>query len=227
MKYRLTHLILLIFLSAFAFGQQKTIKFDTYSLEDGLSQSSVTGIVQDRYGYIWISTQDGINRYDGYNFKTFKNQPDDLNTIPNNYIHFLIKDDIGDLWFGTNRGIGKMNPKDYSVDRISRNTFPDLNGYIFTSLTFDKDGVLWALTEKNGINKIDLKSKKIETIKSVNGDAGITSLLIDDENILWVGTQTGQTYYSEYPYKNFESIDYNSIFTIASVKIFTKTKQVN
>ena len=78
--YRLTHFILLLFLAASAFGQQKTIKFDTYSLEDGLSQSSVTGIVQDRYGFIWISTQDGINRYDGYSFKTFKNKPGNLNS---------------------------------------------------------------------------------------------------------------------------------------------------
>ena len=59
---RLCQIILLLILAIGAFGQQKTIKFDTYSLEDGLSQSSVTGIVQDKFGYIWISTQDGINR---------------------------------------------------------------------------------------------------------------------------------------------------------------------
>ena len=79
----------LFFLSFALFSQQKTIKFETYSLENGLSQSSITGVVQDQFGFIWISTQDGINRYDGYTFKTFKNNPSDDNTIPNNYIHFL------------------------------------------------------------------------------------------------------------------------------------------
>ncbi len=220
---KLSRLILLLLLSVSSFGQQKTIKFDTYSLDDGLSQSSVTGIVQDPYGFIWISTQDGINRYDGYTFKTFKNNPVDANSIPNNYIHFLDKDMDGMLWFGTNRGIGKMDSKDYSVERISRTTFPKLNGYIFTSLTFDRDGNLWALTEKNGINKINLKSKKIETIKSVEGNSELSAIYIDKNNQLWVGTESGETYYSEYPYKKFKPIDYNSIFTIAPVNDFYET----
>lgn len=220
----LTQFFLLIFLSALSFGQQKTIKFDTYSLEDGLSQSSITGIVQDRYGFIWLSTQDGINRYDGYTFKAFKNKPNDENSIPNNYVHFLNKDEAGDLWFGTNRGIGRMDPKDYRVERISRNTFPDINGYIFTSITFDRDGVLWALTEKNGINKIDLRTKQIEPIKSIEGNTSITALFFDDKHTLWVGSQSGQTYYAEYPYIKFTEIDYNSIFTVAPVSGFYQSE---
>ena len=198
-------------------SQQKTIKFGTYSLEDGLSQSSVTGIVQDRYGYIWISTQDGLNRYDGYNFTTFKNNPNDETTIPNNYAHFLQEDELDYLWFGTNRGIGKMDPKDYTVERISRNTIEDLNGYIFTSLSFDKKGILWALTEKNGINRINVSNNEIQTIKNIHGNTQIISTFIDREQVLWVGTQTGQIYHSNYPYQSFEEIDYNGIFTIAPV----------
>jgi len=220
---KLSPLLLLLLISVGTYGQQKTIKFDTYSLDDGLSQSSVTGIVQDKYGFIWISTQDGINRYDGYSFKTFKNNPVNANSIPNNYIHFLDKDAQGDLWFGTNRGIGKMKPKDYTVERISRPTFPNLNGYIFTALTFDKDGRLWALTEKNGINIINLKSKKIESITSVKGNSELSAIYIDDKDQLWVGTESGETYYSEYPYGKFKSIDYNSIFTIAPVNGFYNT----
>lgn len=221
MTKNLSTFVLLVLLSAHLFSQQKTIKFDTYSLEDGLSQSSVTGIVQDRYGFIWISTKDGINRFDGYQFKTFKNIPDSANTIPNNYIHFLQKSPItGNLWFGTNRGIGTMNPKDYSVKRISKNTLQNLQGFIFKSLTYDKDGALWALTEKNGINKINLKTNHIETIRSINGDAELTSLHIDKNHTLWIGTASGQTFYSEYPYQKFESIDYNSIFSVAPVTGF-------
>lgn len=217
----LTTLILLVCLSVTSLGQQKTIKFDTYSLEDGLSQSSVTGIVQDKYGYIWISTQDGINRFDGYGFRVFKNVPDSLNTIPNNYIHFFKENPLtGNLWFGTNRGIGTMNPKDYSVKRISKNTIQNLQGFIFKSLTFDKDGSLWALTEKNGINRINLKTKDIETIRSINGDAELNSIYIDKSQNLWIGTASGQAFYAPYPYRDFKSIDYNSIFSIAPVNGF-------
>jgi ligand-binding sensor domain-containing protein/class 3 adenylate cyclase/predicted metal-dependent HD superfamily phosphohydrolase len=218
-------LILLIFAGNQLYSQQKTIKFDTYSLEDGLSQSSVTGIIQDRFGYIWISTQDGLNRFDGYTFKTFKNNPNDNTTIPNNYVHFLQEDEFGYLWFGTNRGIGKMDPKDYTVERISRNTIENLNGYIFTSLSFDKRGILWALTEKNGINRIDLTTHEIHTIKSIHGNDQIISTFIDRNQVLWVGTQTGQIYYAEYPYNTFEEIDYNSIFTIAPVVSFYQNER--
>ncbi len=212
--------ILLLIFSVASLGQQKTIQFSTYSLEDGLSQSFVTGIVQDELGFIWISTQDGINRYDGYGFKIFKNQPDNPNSIPNNYIHFLTLDDFDNLWFGTNRGIGKMNPKTYDIQRINRTTFSDLQGYIFNDLSFDPEGNLWALTEKNGINKIDLKSKKTESITSVLGNTRMSSIFIDEEGVLWVGTETGQTYYSEYPYVKFLNIDYNSIFTVSKVNAF-------
>lgn len=211
----------LLFLStALTFGQQKTIQFNTYSLEDGLSQSFVTGIVQDKLGFIWITTQDGINRYDGYEFKIFKNNPEDPNTIPNNYTHSLLQDDFDNLWFGTNRGIGKMNPKNYDVQRINRSTFPELQGYIFNDLCFDPSGNLWALTEKNGINKIDLKSKQIRSLPSVLGNSRFTSMFIDHSGVLWIGTETGQAYYAKQPYTEFEHIDYNSIFTVAKINSF-------
>jgi ligand-binding sensor domain-containing protein/class 3 adenylate cyclase len=214
----------LFFLSFALFSQQKTIKFETYSLENGLSQSSITGVVQDQFGFIWISTQDGINRYDGYTFKTFKNNPSDDNTIPNNYIHFLKRDESGNIWFGTNRGIGKINPKDFSVQRISKLTFPTLKGYIFTTMSFDKQGLLWALTEKSGINKINLKTREIETINTVNGNTDLTTLFIDEEKTLWIGTSTGKIFHANYPYKTFKTIDYNSIYTSAGITSFYKIK---
>ncbi len=217
---RFAQVIVLLCLVSVTFGQQKSIKFDTYSLEDGLSQSSITDIVQDKFGYIWVSTQDGINRFDGYSFKVFKNKPKEENSIPNNYIHFLTKDKSDNLWFGTNRGVGKISPKNYDVDRISRNTIEDLNGYIFTGISFDRDENLWVLTEKNGISKINLKTRETESIQSILGNAEFSSIYIDEQDILWVGTSTGQSYYSEYPYKKFRHIDYNSIFTVANVKRF-------
>lgn len=220
MKSLLSLFILLFVISNIGWTQQKSIKFDKYSLEDGLSQSSVTGIVQDKYGFIWVSTQDGINKYDGYTFKTFKNNPTNENSIPNNYIHCVIKDFNDDLWFGTNRGIGKLHPKNYRVDRINRESFPELRGFIFTHLCFDKAGSLWALTEKNGINRIDIKTRQIENITSVRGNTEISAIYIDKSNRLWVGTATGQCFYANYPYNKFEDIDYNSIFTIAPINDF-------
>ena len=115
MKQSVLSILCLLLVSWSINAQQKSIQFDKFTLEDGLSQSSITSIVQDNFGFIWVSTQDGINRYDGYSFLTFKSEQNNESSIPNNYIHCLTKDSKGDIWFGTNRGIGKINPKTLKI----------------------------------------------------------------------------------------------------------------
>lgn len=188
-------------------SQQKNIRFDRFSIENGLSQSSVTGIVQDQLGYIWIATQDGLNRYDGYDFLIFKSDPADSTTIPNNYLYFLQEDQYGYLWFGTNRGLARLNPWTFSINRINRDLIPGIRGYVFTHLGFDANGTIWALSDKYGINHIDPKSKQVEIFNSINEDMSFSCLFIDQSKTLWVGTETGQIYYSTTPYKSFKTID--------------------
>jgi ligand-binding sensor domain-containing protein/class 3 adenylate cyclase/predicted metal-dependent HD superfamily phosphohydrolase len=188
-------------------AQQKNIRFDRYAIEDGLSQSSVTGVVQDNLGFIWVATQDGLNRYDGYDFLVFKSIPEDNSTLPNNYLYFLQKDEYGHLWFGTNRGIGFLNPVNFKITRINRELFPGIRGYVFTHMGFDANGHIWALSDKYGINKIDLRTKEVEIIKSINENAGFTCMFIDKAKTAWVGTETGQIYYSAPPYQSFFEID--------------------
>jgi len=189
------------------YSQQKNIKFDRYSIENGLSQSSITGIIQDDLGYIWIATQDGLNRYDGYDFMILKNNPDDSTTLPNNYLYFLIKDQLGYLWFGTNRGIGRLNPINFKITRINRDLVPGIRGYVFTHMGFDANGQIWALSDKYGINKINPRTKEVEVITGINGNSAFTCLYIDYAKTVWVGTETGQIYYSASPYKTFREID--------------------
>ncbi|MCG8576224.1 MAG: hypothetical protein MI810_15140 [Flavobacteriales bacterium] len=216
---RIAPLILLSFLlfSTASLSQQKSIKFDKLSIEDGLSQSSVSAILQDRYGFIWIATQDGLNRYDGYEFKTFKNDPNNLNSIPNNYIHNLLEDKEGNLWFGTNRGIGKLNPLTHRIEKVNRGTFPALRGYVFIDLAFDSQGHLLALSDKHGINKINLKTKKVDIIKSIKGNFEFSALHIDANGELWVGTKTGHVYHAPPPYEHFQHINYNDIFSVSAI----------
>ncbi|MCJ8267817.1 MAG: hypothetical protein MJK04_00265 [Psychrosphaera sp.] len=75
--------------------------FERLSIEDGLSQNTVFSILQDSQGYIWFGTADGLNRYDGYTFKVFRHNPQDVGTISNNFITSLYKDSKGRLWVGT------------------------------------------------------------------------------------------------------------------------------
>ncbi|MFT4929437.1 MAG: hypothetical protein ACI8WB_005570, partial [Phenylobacterium sp.] len=96
----LSLLMLLMLLMTFV-TQGAVTRFDRLSVEHGLSQSSVLSIVQDRKGFLWFATQDGLNRYDGYSFKVFRHNPDDAHSISGNSINTLTIDSAGVLWIGT------------------------------------------------------------------------------------------------------------------------------
>ncbi|NJM16074.1 MAG: hypothetical protein HC896_12500 [Bacteroidales bacterium] len=95
-----------------------------YSIEDGLSQSNINCLHIDTRGFLWIGTQDGLNRFDGYGFKIYRNQPLDSNSISNNYIRCIEEDARGNLWIGTNYGLNKLDIETGLFTRIYRSV-PD------------------------------------------------------------------------------------------------------
>ena len=205
-----------------SWSQQKSIKFDTYNIEDGLSQSQVTSIRQDHTGYLWIATQDGLNRFDGYDFRVLKNDRNDENSLPNNYVHFLLPDMAGNLWFGTNRGIGMLNPQNGQIRKINRTEYPDLRGYIFTHLAFDQYGHLWALSEKNGINKINTQSKSVEVMTTIEGTTAFSCIYGDRDNNIWIGTKYGEIFYSPAPYNEFIQVFNNELGSLGAINQFSE-----
>lgn len=87
------------------------IKFTHLSIEDGLPHNNVRTILQDRHGFMWFGTADGLARYDGYNFKVFKHDPTDLSSMSDSYVRALHEDSGGDLWIATNvGGLNKFDP---------------------------------------------------------------------------------------------------------------------
>jgi len=204
MKLLLTS-ILTLCLSVISYAQH-SVKFDSYTIEDGLSQSHVTDIVQDDLGNIWLSTQDGLNKFNGYKFKILKNQVNDSASLPNNWLHCLTKGRNGKLWFGSNRGIGSIDPKTEEIEKINRKNYPTLKGYIFTELAIDKRNFLWALSEKHGINVINTETKKVRVIGTLDKAADFSTLFIDQNEKLWIGTQSGRVFYSEFPYEIFKEV---------------------
>ncbi len=91
---------------------QIDIDYTTYSVEDGLSQSTVNCIYQDSKGFLWFGTQDGLNRYDGYTFNKYKHRINDTNSLPNNWIYSVDGNEAGDLWIGTLNGLVKYIRKE-------------------------------------------------------------------------------------------------------------------
>jgi len=76
------------------------IRFEHLTIEDGLSQNAGLAIFQDSRGYLWVGSQDGLNRYDGYSFKIFKHDPDDPNSLSHNGILAIAEDTDASIWIG-------------------------------------------------------------------------------------------------------------------------------
>ena len=100
MKFSST--ILFLFLTVTGFPQNNLV-FEHYSVQNGLPNPTVYDVLQDKYGFLWIATGDGLCRYDGYEFKVYKNNPNDSTSLPSNTVLSIIEDDDGNLWIG---GIG-------------------------------------------------------------------------------------------------------------------------
>ena len=118
MKRQIFFLFLFSFLSLQA---QKQTRYERLSTASGLSQSSVYKIIQDKKGFIWFATGDGLNRYDGHNFKIYRNDPSDPTTLSASEIFSLSEDDLGNLWVGTrNSGLNKIELSTGKITRFTR-----------------------------------------------------------------------------------------------------------
>ncbi|MCU0427715.1 MAG: ATP-binding protein [Candidatus Kapabacteria bacterium] len=102
---RFAFLFVQLFFAQKLSSQQGAVRFEHLSIEQGLSQSSVHRVVQDKRGFIWLGTQDGLNKYDGYTFTVFRHKPSDTTTLSDNWITDLYEDNVGQLWVMTRNGL--------------------------------------------------------------------------------------------------------------------------
>lgn len=177
---------------------ESELKFKRITIEDGLSQGTVEAIFQDSKGYMWFGTGEGLNRYDGHEFKVYRYDLYDNNSISANYVDAIIEDREGFLWIGTSKGLNKLDP---DTDTITRYLYdadnPDsISHSNVWALLEDGRGYIWAGTEK-GLNKYD---KATGSFKSYFYDAAderslsndfVTTLCEDSQGNIWVGTKNG------------------------------------
>ncbi|MCB9285111.1 MAG: hypothetical protein H6563_13630 [Lewinellaceae bacterium] len=132
------------------------IVFEHFSTENGLSNNQVECLFQDRYGFIWIGTANGLNKFDGYQFTHYSNHLDEPTTISNNAIHAILESRDGALWVGTNGGLNRFDPLSETF-RYFRNIPGDPNSLIHNrvvALHQDESGFLWAGTPL-GLEKLN------------------------------------------------------------------------
>lgn len=179
-------------------GISQPYHFRTYSIEHGLSQSVVNCVFRDSYGYLWAGTQNGLNRFDGYQFTVFQYNPDDSVSLSNNWIYAIAEDKNGDLWIGTKQGLNRYDRQKDNFQRIPHSK--NYDGMI-SSCVYD---VIVASTGKIYLNTppaltmIDPEKKTIRHYPtSFPSDGAVEDnkvpLLEDPEGDIWIGHHNGLT----------------------------------
>jgi len=187
-----------LLLSRVATAQHVQLKFEHLTLENGISHSKVNCIVQDSRGFMWFGTDEGLNRYDGYQFTVYQNNSNDPGSLSANFIRCLFEDSSGNLWIGTE--IGGLNRYDRAQERfihLTTDSISDIrlhNNYI-NSIVEDRDGNLW-LGTNNGIECLDVKKKMAfpffpyDASHAQNEVNKVNVVYIDRKQNLWVGTNS-------------------------------------
>ncbi len=200
MKLVLSNIVILLLLISPGFAQKPVnLKFDRITsenivIEKGLSQNLINCILQDHDGYMWFGTWDGLNRYDGYEFKIFGKK----DGLSNSSINTIIEDNKNQLWLGTEDGLNILNLNNYDiiVHRHDHENSNSISNDFINHIYKDKDGYYWICTSK-GLNKYDPVNKaytryyfSLKNADSINSN-WINRAYQDNSGGLWIGTRHG------------------------------------
>lgn len=175
-------------------------RFERISLNDGLSQSSVTCLWQDRQGYLWFGTQDGLNRYNGYEFRIFKHIFTDSTSISENYITCLTESPDGRLWIGTRGGgLNRFQPRTETFQTYAHNPADSaaLPDNVIRAVYSDRHDRLWIGTD-NGLSVTTTTTEPLsfatyhaDTTRAGLLTSSVWSIAEDHLGFIWVGTRFG------------------------------------
>ncbi|WP_235900865.1 ligand-binding sensor domain-containing protein [Inconstantimicrobium porci] len=161
----------------------ENIMFSSLTIENGLPQSTVETMIQDSKGFIWIGTNDGLARYNGYEFKIYRNEYGKKESLVGNYIVKIVEDRYGYIWVGTSSGVSRINTSDNKILNYTEdNGLEDKN---VTGLVLTSDGDVVVATYKGGLHKYDYQKDKFNKIKLKN-HKNISSIAKDSNGNIWV-----------------------------------------
>jgi ligand-binding sensor domain-containing protein/signal transduction histidine kinase len=194
-------IIFFLALAALTFAQENYIRFEHISTEQGLSQDVVICILQDRRGFMWFGTQNGLDRFDGYTFKKYKYKPKDTSSLPSNQLLFIYEDRSGNFWIGTDGGgLSFFNSENETFIRYrymndaAPNPGHDIK--VITSIHEDRSGILWVGTW-GGLVRFDPKKQEWFRFFHQPGipwtlsNNRIRTMCQDQTGIMWIGTEGG------------------------------------
>jgi len=180
---------------------ESPVSFENITTANGLIQNTVLSILQDRSGFMWIGTADGLTRYDGKKYIYFKHRNDDSTTLSDNFISELLQDHYGRIWIGTRNGLNLYDENANSFIRIPLHEFG--NNIYIPALAEDNRGNIWLGTDGAGLLRLradsarSTRSFRISQFLHLKSDTGsiasntIFSLQLDLHSGLWIGTEEG------------------------------------
>jgi signal transduction histidine kinase/ligand-binding sensor domain-containing protein/DNA-binding response OmpR family regulator len=188
--------IWIIFLPLVVHGQ----KIRLFNLEQGLPNSFIHKVSQDKNGYIWIATENGVSYFDGMRFTTFHYDPNQPGTVSSDLVKGIYTDSQGTCWIGTSDGLQIFDPENNAFRDFPIEYTPAVETYYISSIleSPDKEKLLISVAGL-GIVVLDVKTHKIDmktsdTLKSIYGTNYVGNMFFDSEGYLWTYAEQGNFY---------------------------------
>ncbi|MDX1419529.1 MAG: two-component regulator propeller domain-containing protein, partial [Rubricoccaceae bacterium] len=192
-----TALLAVVVAAAPAIAQPTRIAFRHLTTEEGLSAGQVNALLQDRLGFVWIATVDGLDRYDGYDVREFRHRDGDPSSLSDNDVSSLVQSRRGGLWVGT---FGGLNYLDLAAETFTRFLHDEddphsLGSNEVLALAEAEDGTLWVGTTE-GLDRYDPETGRFAHYRPAPAGGsplrvGVQALVVDAEGAVWAGTQSG------------------------------------
>ncbi len=208
----------------------ETASFETLTIDDGLSQGMVTGITQDRFGFIWIGTKDGLNRYDGSEFVIYRHDVADKNSLADNFINGVFADSKNRLWVATtSNGLDLFNRETntfthFTHDENNRQSINNNNG---REVKEDYDGNLYVSTNK-GLSIINItkdKSGKESFTFSVIDNHSFARVYAASRGLAWINPGNDSLY--KLTWKNGKPVKQPVSFIANFIKANTAANKIS
>ncbi|HAQ20909.1 MAG TPA: hypothetical protein DCR40_17005 [Prolixibacteraceae bacterium] len=206
----LLYFLFLFLISANSFGQSDNIEFDQYTTNDGLSNGYIDAIFHDSKGFIWIGTANGLNRFDGINFKTYYSEIKDSTSIPGSGATALVEDSLGNIWVMTSNGLCVYDRKKDSFSRKAiRVNGAIINNFFLYACIIDSNGFLWASSPTMGIFRFKIYDNPLISNTIIDAELylleeddvdptlknNVFSFIEDENNKIWVASQSNKLFY--------------------------------
>ncbi|CAM2068131.1 Response regulator [Sulfidibacter corallicola] len=191
---RLGSLFALLLGTAELAAQPRYLNLKNYSTEHGLSQSTVICIAQDKTGFVWLGTQDGLNRFDGYEFKTYKHHLEDPGSLADSWVNTLYVDGDGVLWVGTrDGGLDRFDEQTETFTHFAPSPDNGLASSDIRAILEDSHGRFWLGTNRSGLYQMDRTTGRFTQINLAGHPtpgiaANIRTIFEDRAGVLWLST---------------------------------------